>query len=120
MREIVPVEIKGGPLYEIEFRANLTQPELSMSSDNLDFGKVCVQTRKTRKIRFENNKEVPCRWHYNAKGDLSTGADVEQRFNITPLSGTLMPGQKQTVDVMFTPSTAGPVNQKMLFRCDDN
>lgn len=31
-----------------------------------------------------------------------------------------MPGQKQTVDVMFTPSTAGPVNQKMLFRCDDN
>jgi hydrocephalus-inducing protein len=42
MREIVPIEIKGGPQYEIEFRANLTQPELSMSSENLDFGKVAV------------------------------------------------------------------------------
>ena len=42
MKEIVPIEIIGGPQYEIEFRANLTQPELSMSDDLLDFGKVCV------------------------------------------------------------------------------
>ena len=42
MQERVPIEIVGGPQYEIEFRANLTQPELSMSEEELDFGKVCV------------------------------------------------------------------------------
>lgn len=80
MREIVPIEIKGGPQYDIEFRANLTQPELSMSSENLDFGKVCVQTRKTIKVRFENNKEVPCNWKYLPKADLSASAADIERF----------------------------------------
>ena len=53
-RHMVPVDVKGGPSYQIEFCANLTIPELAMRSENLDFGKVCVQTRKTVKIRFEN------------------------------------------------------------------
>lgn len=53
-RHIVPIDVKYGPSYNIEFIANLTIPELSMSSEILDFGKVCVNTRKTVKIRFEN------------------------------------------------------------------
>jgi hydrocephalus-inducing protein len=61
-RYTVPIDVKGGPSYTIEFCANLTIPELAMSSESLDFGKVCVQTRKTIKIRFENQKEVPCDW----------------------------------------------------------
>lgn len=39
---VVPIDVKGGPSYQLEFHANLTIPELSMSSDSLDFGKVCV------------------------------------------------------------------------------
>jgi hypothetical protein len=46
--------VKYGPSYVIEFIANLTIPELSMNTDNLDFLKVCVNTRKTVKVRFEN------------------------------------------------------------------
>lgn len=68
-----------------------------MSSESLDFGKVCVQTRKTIKLRFENQKEVPCEWHYYYKPDLastSTGTKDGERFQITPLSGTLQPGQR--------------------------
>ncbi len=51
---VVHLGVKGGPTYTVDFIANLTIPELSMSSENLDFNKVCVQTRKTVKIRFEN------------------------------------------------------------------
>jgi len=51
---MIPVDVKGGPSYMIEFGANMTIPELAMSSETLDFGKVCVQTRKTVKLRFEN------------------------------------------------------------------
>ena len=51
---LVPIDVKYGPSYAIEFIANLTIPELSMNTDNLDFGKVCVNTRKTVKVRFIN------------------------------------------------------------------
>ena len=54
VKNVVPIDVKYGPSYAIEFIANLTIPELAMSTDNLDFGKVCVNTRKTIKVRFEN------------------------------------------------------------------
>jgi hypothetical protein len=47
-----------------------------MSSEHLDFNKVCVQTRKTVKIRFENQKEVPCEWSYYYKPDVSAAAQA--------------------------------------------
>ena len=41
-RYVVPIDVKGGPSYQIDFMTNLTIPELHMSSDNVDFNKVCV------------------------------------------------------------------------------
>jgi len=84
---IVPIDVKYGPSYAIEFVANLTIPELAMSTDNLDFAKVCVNTRKTIKIRFENQKEVPCDWWYYFKPDVATAATVAkegERFTVLP------------------------------------
>ena len=60
----VPIDIKNGPQYTIDFTANLTIPELTLSQDTLDFERVCVNTRKTVKIRLENNKEVVCDWSF--------------------------------------------------------
>mmetsp|Transcript_8825 Transcript_8825/g.8173 ORF Transcript_8825/g.8173 Transcript_8825/m.8173 type:complete len:170 (+) Transcript_8825:2114-2623(+) len=94
-----------------------------MSTDNLDFMKVCVNTRKTVKIRFENLKEVPCDWWYYFKPEISTAATVAkegERFTVFPQSGTLLPGQKQTVDVMFIPNSDKPFAQKLTFKCKDN
>ena len=94
---VVPIDVKYGPSYAIEFVANLTIPELAMSSDNLDFGKVCVNTRKTVKVRFENLKEVPCDWWYYFKADVATAATVAkegERFTVLPQSGTLLPSQR--------------------------
>jgi hydrocephalus-inducing protein len=119
----VPIDVKGGPSYLIEFAANLTIPELAMSSETLDFGKVCVQTRKTVKVRFENLKEVACDWSYHYKPDVAAAAAAAkegERFQVFPLSGTLLPGQRQTVDVMFTPNSDKPFLQKLNFRCKDN
>lgn len=91
---VVPFDVKGGPSYQLEFVANLTIPELSMSSDLIDFGKVCVPTRKTIKIRFENKKEVPCDWQYFVKPEISSAAAAAaakegERFQVLPLSGSL-------------------------------
>ena len=36
------------------------------------------------------------------------------------MSGILQPGQKQTVDVMFTPNSDKQFQQKLTFKCKDN
>ena len=64
----------------IDFTANLTIPELSMSTDTLDFDRVCVNTRKTVKIRLENNKDVTCEWNFHSKQESSS-------MNLTTATG---------------------------------
>jgi len=64
---LIPVDIKNGPQYTIEFVANLTIPEIKMSTELVDFDRVCVNTRKTIKIRIENDKDVMCEWNYEHK-----------------------------------------------------
>ena len=58
----------------IDFIANLTQPELSLSNDNLDFERVLINTRKTVKLRIENQKEVACEWWFmNPNANAASG-----------------------------------------------
>lgn len=40
VRHEVPIHLSYGPSYKIEFVANLTIPEISMSSDSVEFNKV--------------------------------------------------------------------------------
>lgn len=146
----IPVDIKNGPQYTIDFTANLTIPEISMSTDTVDFGAVCVNTRKTIKIRIENKKDVICEWNFHNKSEqsplsmtASTGnqsqttanssksRDDSDKFQVWPHSGVLIPanpedlnsgvfipGQCQTVDIMFTPSADKPYMQKLVFKCN--
>jgi hydrocephalus-inducing protein len=111
---LIPIEIKNGPTYMIDFIANITIPELNMSTDNLDFEKVAINTRKTVKLRIENSKEVACEWwFYNPSPGQSKEVSADKKkeaefFQVFPLSGTLLPGQRSTIDVMFTPNSDKP------------
>ena len=109
----IPIDIKNGPTYTIDFVANLTIPELSMSNDNLDFERVAVNTRKIVKIRLENLREVNCEWwFYNpAPASASTGNEKKkevENFSVFPLSGMLFSGQRSTIYVMFIPNLDKP------------
>jgi hydrocephalus-inducing protein len=122
---LIPIEIKNGPTYMIDFIANITIPELSMSTDNLDFEKVAMNTRKTVKLRIENTKEVSCEWwFYNpAPGQNKEASDKKKEaefFQVWPISGTLLPGQRSTIDVMFTPHSDKAFAQKLAFKCKEN
>ena len=82
---------------------------------------MCVGTRKTIKVRFENNKEVPCEWLYYYKADVASAPAKEgERFSVHPLSGTLLPGQKQTVNIMFMPVQEKQLAQKLNFKVKEN
>jgi hypothetical protein len=39
---------------------------------------------------------------------------------VSPTSGYLLPGQKQTVDIIFTPTHEKVVTQKLQFKCKEN
>lgn len=126
----MPIEVKSGPQYTIDFVANLTTPELHLSCEFLNFEKVCVHTRKTVQIRLENQKEVNCEWWYHTKSEtpaIGVGASAQdrqraegERFQVWPQSGMLLPGQRQIVDVMFTPNADKLFNQKLTFKCKEN
>ena len=99
----VPIDVKDGPNYTIQFVYNLTIPELTLSQEVLDFDRVCVNTRKTMKIRIENNKEVPCDWYFTQKVEPSSTVGTfnkekkekeGERFQVWPHVGTLQPGQR--------------------------
>lgn len=85
----VPIDIKNGPTYTIDFVANLTIPELSMSTDNLDFDRVLVNTRKTVKLRLENLREVNCEWwFYNPQPVAASSQNDKKKevefFSVSP------------------------------------
>ena len=73
-RYSIPIDIKNGPKYTIDFIANVTIPELTLYPDTVDFERVCINTRKTIKIRLENNKEVPCDWSFSQKEQRDTSS----------------------------------------------
>ena len=117
----VEIDIRGGPKYRIEFKANLTIPELSISTDTVDFGRVLVGQRKIVKVRFENKKEVPCIWRYEQRTDiLVAGMKEIPKVTMSPLNGELQPGQKSIVELVFTPTLPGANTQKLFFKVHEN
>ncbi len=70
---MVPIEVKNGPRYNLELKANITIPEITienLQSDTIDFNSVIIGQRKTIFIRFVNNKEITCEWSLNTRIEL--------------------------------------------------
>ena len=93
---VVPIEIKNGPKYNLELRANITIPEITienLNTDLIDFQNVIIGQRKTVFIRFVNNKEITCEWSLNSRIELM-GCDkgAENRFQMSPNNGVIQPG----------------------------
>lgn len=78
VKNVVPFHLSYGASYTIEFVANLTIPEISISPDNLEFNKVLVGTRKIVKVRLENTNKISCDWSYYSKESIqNAGASKE-------------------------------------------
>jgi Flagellar-associated PapD-like len=115
------IEVKNGLNYQLVFKANLTTPDFSMSSDVIDFGKVMVGTISIAKIRIENIREVPCEWNYVSKHPNSAVVNKDaERFQVNPASGLLQPGQKFVIDVIFTPIQEKVIGYKIEFKITNN
>ena len=95
-RVSIPIDIRGGPRYHLDVLSNITIPEITIPSENIEFDRVIIGQRKTIFVRFENNKEVSCDWNMSTRAELVSVTDKEGvRFSMSPTSGLIKPGKKQ-------------------------
>ena len=99
------MRVNKGPRYLLIIKANVTTPEIKLTSDLISFGRVICGQRMTTFIRFENEKEVDCAWHLVQKRPEDTKGDPSyNKFEMSPTSGVLVPGEKRTIKFTFNPT----------------
>lgn len=96
----LPIVIKNGPPCIAMVRALVTVPDLSISTDSLDFGKIPVSTCHTMFTQLQNVSAVPAEWAF--KKPMGSTKDVGN-FRFTPQSGLLAPGGKVNIQIEFVP-----------------
>ncbi|KAJ3159463.1 hypothetical protein HDU86_001781 [Geranomyces michiganensis] len=109
----LPIKLTGGPTIVIRFRASITVPELTLSSDFFDFGDVLCGLRKVASIKVQNANSTPCEWSI-ATGPPSVTAKGNQKkkhnwqklkeFDFFPSSGVLAPNETCMLSCHFIPS----------------
>lgn len=97
----LPIVIKNGPPCIAVLRAHVTVPDISISADHIDFGKIAVSTSRTMFTQLQNVSAVPTEWTFTKPIGLIK--DVEN-FHFTPQKGILLPGAKANIQIEFVPN----------------
>ncbi|KAJ3184326.1 hypothetical protein HK101_009853, partial [Irineochytrium annulatum] len=111
----LPINILGGPTTTLLLRADVTLPDLSVSSNEIDFGEIVCGRRKTVSIQLQNKNTVACEWTTippdpkeaaggSKRMPKKKSGVVVKEFDIVPSSGLLQPGEKIIVLVQFSPT----------------
>ncbi|XP_029009061.1 hydrocephalus-inducing protein homolog isoform X2 [Betta splendens] len=127
---IMPIEVTGGPMVQVQLCAVVTMPAITVSTDELLFDSVPCGMCQMKRVQLLNRESVPCQWR--AAEELKSLKKVdkflpryqrkklqqEQRptpvvFEMIPNSGTLSPGETVNVQINFRP-TEGHVYSRRL------
>eukprot|EP00935_MAST-01C_sp_MAST-1C-sp1_P000586 g586.t1 len=96
----MPIIQKNGPPVNIKLRANVTVPEVAISSADLDFGRIIVGQSRVVYVQMHNVSPVVADWGF--KKPMGSAKDVPY-FTMTPNSGILGPNEKINIAVEFIP-----------------
>jgi hydrocephalus-inducing protein len=119
----VPIIVENGGRYILEVVAQVTVPELQLSASEIDFGKVLLGYSKKMYIRLENLKEINCEWtvSHQAKAKIMKKDDGGvAKFTLTPAFGSLLPGGKRTLEIMFEPTDGKHFDETLSFAFRDS
>ncbi|KAJ3206444.1 hypothetical protein HDU82_004517 [Entophlyctis luteolus] len=111
----LPILVQGGPTTILTLQAEITLPDLQLSTNDVDFGEVTCGMRKTVMIQLHNKNSVPCEWSTQQdivaqkgepaeKGAKKRNAGILKEFDFVPKFGILQPGEKMMVAVRFSAS----------------
>jgi hypothetical protein len=111
---ILPLEMAGAPSLHIVLTANVCLPEIELSSQEVDVGKVVIGRSKKIYVRLKNVSPVSASWMMKKSGK------DEARFTCEPSMGTLLPGKKVMVGIEFIPTEAKKSHVEFLLKVDQN
>ena len=119
---LIPVAVRGGPQVNVYLKANVTIPDIELSSDSLKFGPVFCGHSRHVTMQLTNSKEIPATWSFLQGISTEGGGKVAPCEDITviPDKGTLNPGETCNVQVVFHPRTARSYNVKLPVRISQN
>eukprot|EP00644_Phytophthora_capsici_P002092 jgi/Phyca11/21187/fgenesh1_pg.PHYCAscaffold_84_\ len=113
----LPIVIKNGPPCIVMARALVTVPDISISSESLDFGKMAVSTCHTMFTQLQNVSAVAAEWAF--KKPMGSTKDVGN-FRFTPQSGLLAPGAKVNIQIEFIPDDGRQFMLKLPIKINSN
>ncbi|GMF21897.1 unnamed protein product [Phytophthora lilii] len=113
----LPIVIKNGPPCIAMVRALVTVPDITISTDCLDFGKTAVSTCHTMFTQLQNVSAVPAEWAF--KKPMGSTKDVGN-FRFTPQSGLLSPGAKANIQIEFMPDDGRQFILKLPIKINSN
>ncbi|KAJ3115022.1 hypothetical protein HDU96_001327 [Phlyctochytrium bullatum] len=128
----VPIIISGGPTTILSLRADVTLPDLYVSSTDVDFGEVLCGQRKTITIQLHNKNSVPCEWTTTAQDSKEIAsskqakqtkkrfASIVKEFGINPPNGLLQPGERMLVFIQFSPTEEKDYDAVVPFKVNMN
>lgn len=94
--------MQDGPAYKIVFKANVVTPNVTVSTEKLDFGRIIVGHRKVMTVQLQNVITLPLEW--NAGNPMHKGSKEASAFNVSPWQGWLEPGERVNIHISFTPN----------------
>lgn len=113
----LPIVMKNGPPCILTIRAHVTVPDIAISLETLDFGKMAVSTCHTLFTQLHNTSAVAAEWA--VKKPMGSAKDLSN-FRVTPQSGVLAPGYKANVQVEFVPDDSRLFALKLPIKVTSN
>lgn len=115
-KAIIPIKVLNGYIIEIEARANVILPEISISETSLNFGDVNVGYAKVYTIQIYNDKDVNSEWAIES----SNGRKKDANFLFDVMEGVLSPGEKKNISITFMPTLDKKLSQTFFLKCNYN
>lgn len=113
----LPIVMKNGPPSLLTIRAHVTVPDIAISMDTLDFGKMAVSTCHTMFTQIHNTSTVAAEWAI--KKPMGSARDISN-FRISPQMGVLAPGAKANLQVAFVPDDGRLFSIKLPIKVNAN
>ncbi|XP_033116735.1 hydrocephalus-inducing protein homolog isoform X2 [Anneissia japonica] len=129
---LVPIMIVNGPSVLLRLKANVTMPDMQISTDSMDFGEVQCGQCKVITVQLHNNQHVRCEWSslpsdkdkkkidkhvpMHLRRKMKPEKPKPRNFEMMPSTGMLFPGQRLNVQVKFMPTEEKIYAERIVIR----
>jgi hypothetical protein len=112
---VLPIEIKGTGTANILLSGNFCLPEIDLSAEEVDFGRVLIGRSKQMFVRMFNTSPVTAQWKIKVAGN-----ERDNRVTVTPSEGSLRAGKHTMLCLEFIPQEARAFSLEKVFKIESN